>query len=206
MTTLAKFKEFHGNKISYVGSTQYAAIERIIHVTKARKGCFVVLFTLLSNGRACAEFWSSARKINREAYSYRSDESRTEQVKKWISRQVKHHEHTSKRDTAERGVEVGDVLSAAWGYDQTNYNYYQVTKLIGKTMVEVRELNQLRKETEWLQGKCAPSVDDFTGKPMRRVAKNGRVKICDVIRASKMSYEVVAGARVYNANHYTAYH
>src|SRR6478736_6785039 len=35
------------------------------------------------------------------------------------------------------GLKVGDVLRASWGYDQTNIDYYEVVKLIGKSMVDI---------------------------------------------------------------------
>ena len=46
--------------------------------------------------------------------------------------------------SAERAVpstlKVGDVLYTSWGYDQTNINFYQVTKSIGTRSVEVQEI------------------------------------------------------------------
>jgi hypothetical protein len=36
-----------------------------------------------------------------------------------------------------KNVKVGDIFYSSWGYDQTNIDYYMVTKLIGKTMVEI---------------------------------------------------------------------
>lgn len=41
------------------------------------------------------------------------------------------------RKATGRGVEVGQFLASSWGYDQTNVNFYKVTKLIGTTMAEV---------------------------------------------------------------------
>jgi hypothetical protein len=42
-----------------------------------------------------------------------------------------------------RGVEVGQFLVASWGYDQTNVNFYKVTKLVGKAMAEVVAVPQM---------------------------------------------------------------
>ena len=39
------------------------------------------------------------------------------------------------------GVKIGDIFSASWGYDQTNYNFFQVVKLCGKQSVRVREVS-----------------------------------------------------------------
>lgn len=62
---------------------------------------------------------------------------------------------------------VGDVLVASWGYDQTNYDYYQVTRLVGKRSVEIRKLCQLSEKTGGLQGE--PMI--------KRVNESGEVKV-----------------------------
>ena len=38
------------------------------------------------------------------------------------------------------GVQVGDIFSASWGYDQTNVDFFQVIKLVGNCSVRVREV------------------------------------------------------------------
>ena len=43
--------------------------------------------------------------------------------------------------SAPHTLKVGDILYSSWGYDQTNINFYQVTRIVGKQSVEVREIN-----------------------------------------------------------------
>lgn len=38
----------------------------------------------------------------------------------------------------QHGYQVGDILYASWGYDQTNVDFYQVTRLIGSKMIEIQ--------------------------------------------------------------------
>lgn len=38
------------------------------------------------------------------------------------------------------GVQVGDIFSSSWGYEQTNVDFYQVIELVGETSVRVREV------------------------------------------------------------------
>lgn len=38
------------------------------------------------------------------------------------------------------GVKVGDLFYASWGYEQTNYDFFQVVALVGETSVRVREV------------------------------------------------------------------
>ena len=65
-------------------------------------------------------------------------------------------------------LKVDDVLYSSWGYDQTNINFYQVTKLVGKTMVELRAIAQTTEETGMMSGhtKCHPG--QFKANPIRR--------------------------------------
>lgn len=39
------------------------------------------------------------------------------------------------------GVKVGDIFSAAWGYEQTNNDYFQVVSLVGSSSVRVRQVH-----------------------------------------------------------------
>lgn len=76
------------------------------------------------------------------------------------------------------GFEIGHVLYASWGYDQTNIDFFQVTKVIGAQMVEVRPVSQISADTgnePWMTGKVVPKLDGFTGEALRRRV-NGRSK------------------------------
>lgn len=102
---------------------------------------------------------------------------------------------------------VGDVLVASWGYEQTNYDYYQVTRLVGKRSVEIRQLCTLSEETGWLHGDCVPAKGQFKGEPMiKRVSENGSVKVMSWgVYASKKVSLRVAGVEIFRPDHYTAY-
>ena len=85
-----------------------------------------------------------------------------------------------------RELFVGSILQTCWGYDQTNIEFFQVTALIGKTMVELRELAQARKSEGWCRDACAPVPDEFIGEPIRRKVSGydgASVRIDDVRRA-----------------------
>ena len=38
------------------------------------------------------------------------------------------------------GVQVGDIFSCTWGYDQTNVDFFQVLKLCGEKSIRVRQV------------------------------------------------------------------
>jgi hypothetical protein len=136
-------------------------------------------------------------------YRYETTAQRAEAVAKWMAAQTK---VATIRKAPERLLKVGDVLRAVWGYEQTNVDYYMVTKLIGKTMVEISEIGSQRERTDQLQGISIPDKTRIIGKPMRRRAKGDSVKICDVRRATKITPKQVACTEIYSADHWTAYH
>lgn len=59
------------------------------------------------------------------------------------------------------GVHVGDIFVACWGYDQTNYDFYQVVGLRGKHTAVVRK-NATKEEmcSDW-NGYTRPIRDAF---------------------------------------------
>jgi hypothetical protein len=57
-----------------------------------------------------------------------SVEIRREQLKR-------KQEEALRRKNEQHGLKEGDILYSSWGYDQTNVDFYQVTKVIGKAVV-----------------------------------------------------------------------
>lgn len=75
-------------------------------------------------------------------------------------------------------LKVGDILVSSWGYDQTNIDYYLVTKLLGSAMVEIREIGKKYVDSETTQDKVMPDVGHITGAPMRKkVGPQGAVRL-----------------------------
>jgi len=112
------------------------------------------------------------------------------------------------RSSADRGLDVGDVLRCSWGYDQTNIDYYQVLRLVGKKSVEIIAICADSKETGNMKGDSVPSVGEFKkdAKPMIKRATKGAVRIESYANAYKMEpAAIVAGAAVYKSSHWTAY-
>src|SRR5262245_48359756 len=60
---------------------------------------------------------------------------------------------------------VGDILSSSWGYDQTNVDFYKVTRCTG-AMIELRQLRTETKEHNpgCMSGKTWP-VEPYTFHP-----------------------------------------
>lgn len=101
---------------------------------------------------------------------------------------------------------VGDVLSCSWGYDQTNVDYFEVTRLVGKRSVEIREIACESEATEFMQGVSVPAKGHYTGKPMvKRVDERNAVRIYSFASAYKLEPVKVAGVEVFRPQSWTAY-
>ena len=70
-------------------------------------------------------------------------------------------------------LQVGHILRSSWGYDQTNVDFYQVTRLVSDTMVEIRPIASTRVDGDGWQGKVMPMLDEFTGEAIRKRVTNG---------------------------------
>ncbi len=105
-----------------------------------------------------------------------------------------------------RNLAVGDVLRCRWGFDQTNVDYYQVTALIGRTMVEIRQIEAEEVEDMPMQGWSTPRYGRFIGDPLRRRAKGSSVRIDSHSSAYLMDPVSEAdGKKVYERSRWTAY-
>lgn len=145
-------------------------------------------------------------------YRFRDEASREAHLANFFACLIKSAEYKAKckseRAAEGRGLEVSDILKSVWGYDQTNIDYYEVTRLVGKTQVEIRELCSDSKEDQgWLMGTSTPIAGKYCGDPMIKVARSGSVKIESYAWARKMEpLAVVAGRKMYSPSSWTAYH
>lgn len=63
-------------------------------------------------------------------------------------------------------IELGDVFSSIWGYDQTNVDFYRVTRKTA-SMVELSPIPSVQKEAlSWASASVAPDLDAAPGAPI----------------------------------------
>lgn len=164
-----------------------------------------------SLGRPCAHmYFGRARKPTWRHY-FRNEATREARIRGAFASAKEHARYKAERaqlrQAKGRGLEVGDILSSHWGYEQTNIDYFECTALVGSSMVEIREIAAMVEETEWQQGKSVPVPGAFKGEPMRRKAVDGRVKVDEVRSASRDEpLTKIGGKPVFLAQHWTAYH
>lgn len=141
-----------------------------------------VAYVHASHGKVLVATFRPKAKKRSAYYSYPTAERAAEYIQRFFAgvRASKSatKEYRAKRN-AERKLEVGQILYSSWGYDQTNVCWYKVTKLVGKTMVEIVKLSANSTETGNMSGKTMPG-DREIGEPMRRrVAYGDTVKITE---------------------------
>ena len=133
--------------------------------------------------RPCAlAFHGKAQKPDFH-YSFKSEERRAEHIRHYAEGQAATLESKAarkqERNYFEHTLKVGQIMRNSWGYDQTNVDYFQVTKIISPKMVEIRPISQRTVEaTGSMSSRVAPVRDSFHGESMRkRVTVDNAVKI-----------------------------
>jgi hypothetical protein len=83
----------------------------------------------------------------------------------------------------QHAVQVGHIFVMSWGYEQTNVNFYQVTRLIGRRTVAVRPIRSIDATPSnyggsSMSGKVLPHRDDFSGEEIvKKVWQGNRIKM-----------------------------
>ncbi len=68
----------------------------------------------------------------------------------------------------QKNYEVGAILYSAWGYDQTNIDYYQIIDRTDK-MVTIQKIAKKYLETNYpSEESVVPAKDNFVGEPMKK--------------------------------------
>jgi len=107
----------------------------------------------------------------------------------WEDKKVQRKEERKAPHT----LKVGDILYTSWGYDQTNIDYYQVTKIVSDKTVEIREISSRITSSEGHSNYVTPVKDGFItpkwehdtrGRTMtKRVGAGNLIKIADYATA-----------------------
>ncbi len=108
-------------------------------------------------------------------YSYRNEETRRSAVEQFFAGVRNSNEHKAIRRAAKNNapntLKVGDILHTSWGYDQTNVDFYAVTRVSGKR-VYVRPIAADYEETGFMSGRTWPEMPiRFTGEETWHVAQ-----------------------------------
>jgi hypothetical protein len=83
-------------------------------------------------------------------------------------------------------IDVGTIFYSSWGYDQTNVDFYTVTKRTA-TAVTLQQVKTIAVESGDMQGKVIAGTEPV-GKPIRR----------KLIHGDQVRIETYAGAWVWD--------
>lgn len=81
-------------------------------------------------------------------------------------------------------LQVGAVFSSSWGYEQTNVDFYRVTKVTRAT-ITLEQIDSCYQATGPLTGQVTPDLDSPGRKPITRRLRHigGSVRINSFARA-----------------------
>lgn len=123
----------------------------------------------------------------------------------WQDRKAKYKAERNKP----HNVKVGDIFRCSWGYDQTNIDFFECTKVIG-AMIEVRPISQMSEENGFMSGECVPCQGSYKGDPMRKKVKmwndEPSIAIYSYANAYRMKPIATIGNKpVFESSYWTAY-
>lgn len=144
-------------------------------------------------------------------YRYRNAESAAAATGEWVkSLQDSHAKKVEARQARKEATNphgVGAVLSCSWGYEQTNVDYYEVVKTVGKSTVEIRPIAREIMATGSDQGQCIPVPGVYTGEAVRRrVDQYGCARLDSSRRLHPVKFAEVCGVKIYEAAYWSSYH
>lgn len=139
-------------------------------------------------------------------YRYFSEQERLAKADAYFAAMAEQEGRERDRKAKPHQLAAGDVMRCSWGYDQTNIDYYEVVRLVGKSMVEIRaiEAGAASNDMGWT-GKSVPLPGAYKGEPMRKRAEANYVRIASYAHAYKMEPVIVGGVPTYEASNWTAY-
>ncbi|MCP4521001.1 MAG: hypothetical protein GY827_04795 [Cytophagales bacterium] len=126
------------------------------------------------NQQPVAAIFRDNRKDPREHYRYATIERREEAIQNQVNASKTYHQAKidRKKNKKNANIKVGDILVTSWGYDQTNVDFYQVTKLIGKATVEYVQIgSETVEETSW----CSADVKANPKVIVNSIPERGRI-------------------------------
>ena len=160
----------------------------------AHKATDAVVYLYENAAGLCALGFSGKRDKADFRYRYRSEAERERAVRQFFesasaiaARKADYRAEKASKRAKGHKLQVGHILKASWGYDQTNIDWYQIVELVGKCSVRTRKIGAMDASTgrePWMAGHCMPAIDSFTGEAeLHRVSDGASVRIDDVRHA-----------------------
>lgn len=149
----------------------------------------VYIYTTVRGRPGAMGFHGKAQKPDFH-FTYSSEAARERAVRTYFeSRAGQLAAKAARRATATQPgkLQEGHILVSSWGYEQTNIDWFQVTRVISAGMVEVRQIcGAIVDEGANFTGKSVPDIDKFKGEPMRRRVTHGTSLKIDNVRYASL--------------------
>lgn len=71
------------------------------------------------------------------------------------------------------GIKAGDIFYTSWGCEQTNTEFYQVTR-VTEASVWLRRVAEDREDLHFMTATKTPRIGEFVGEEFRRKIHRGR--------------------------------
>lgn len=180
-----------------INATAYLLDKEIDHPTLKDVKSYHVRFFKNDGFKLTSEF----------SYRYRNEQNRTQRIAEEVERMKAKLAERTEAKTKGHDLTLSTVMYGSWGYEQTNVEFYEVTKIVGKTMVEIRELKVDKDFDGSMSGKCIPLVGQYTDEAPKRVKvkNNNSVRLHDHCTLTPANYTEVGGVKVYDAKGWTSY-
>ncbi len=128
-------------------------------------------------------------------FRFKDNERREEKIAEWME-QEKDSLIAAKNRRAEHNgghtLEVGDVLSGSWGYDQTNVDFYQITEVPSKCFVMAQKIGGKTNRESGSAIFVVPVKDSFEegSEPKRyKAGPDNSISIASYLHPSKTNWE-----------------
>lgn len=134
----------------------------------APDGVNVEFYLHEKNGHPCAQAFVGRAQKPTWHYRFASEDDRQRRINQQIEAiKLRENEKAKRREQRKsHTLQPGDILVSSWGYDQTNVDFYKVTRRVGKTMIEYVSLPKLEAEDSYeshgMACRVLPAVDHNT--------------------------------------------
>lgn len=133
-------------------------LEQLGYYKVSNDACCVYYNTALMQARA----WSGRKTKPEWIYRFKSVDAMMTYINKFMKDKIAlyNEQQADKEYDINELIKLNDVFYSSWGYDQTNVQFYQVVKILNKSIV-IREIHQERIETDYMCGYTVPLLHDF---------------------------------------------
>lgn len=154
------------------------------------KDMFAVYVKLDDPKRLSAIFYTGKQSNHTWFYGFPRLDDMKAKINDTISRLMSWQDAKAKRKDARskpHTIKLGDIFYTSWGYDQTNIDFYQTTKIISDRTIEVRQIGSKIVDSSDISSNQVVAVKDSfltprgdgdkTGLPMVKRVSNNTIKI-----------------------------